>query len=367
MASVGTGTDGKTTTCTLIYEILKTAGKKVGIISTVGAGYKGKNIFIDSHTTTPSPDILFKLLKDMVDAGTEYVVLEVSSHGLVQKRIHGINFIACAVTNVTPEHLDIHGNYKSLVKDKALIFKVSDAVFLNKNGIGIGRIKKFISRTNKLFEVGQKDKVLRKIAGNSDFKGRFPGEYNMQNTALAISIARHLGVSDEDIYRGVIQANPPEGRFQYVPNKKGLNVIVDFAHTENALKSVLNVVWNKRKKREKIIAVFGCAGERDRQKRHAMGKVASELCDIVVLTLEDPRSEDPQKIIADIASGSHKFPFIIEPDRKKAIEKAINMAEKGDWVLMLGKGHERSMNISGEELPWSDFVVAQETLSQMRC
>ena len=351
-----TGTDGKTTTTNFIYTILEKAGFKVGMISTVAAKYSGQTKDTGLHVTSPDPDVLFKFLKEMVDANIEYVVLETTSHGLKHKRVHGIHFAACAVTNVTPEHLDEHGTYEQLIKDKSKIFEMSDAIFLNRNGAGFDQLKSFVPTDKKLFLVE---------ALNIDLSENFPGEYNKQNASLAYELTKHLGVSEEIISNALKTANPPQGRFQFIENKLGINLIVDFAHTENSMRQVLNAVRAKRKNDEKIIVVFGCAGERDNHKRPAMGKTSSELADIVIVTSEDPRSEKPEDIIDQVVSGNPGYPYIKESDRAKAIEKGIKSARVGDWVLILGKGHERSMNIAGVEHEWLDEDVAKKVLSNL--
>jgi len=362
-----TGTDGKTTTSTFIYEVLKKAGYRVGLISTVSAKYNNKDISTGLHTTSPDPDQLFKLLKEMVDDEVEYVVLEVTSHALVQERYYGIHFEACAVTNVTSEHLDLHNTYSQLIKDKARLFEMSDAIFVNPDAQGIQEILKYVPekiiQNKKLFKIYSKE--IQNELMSKNFLRKFPGEYNVQNASLAFEIAKYLGVNSQKAIDAILQTNPLKGRFQYIPNDKDLNIIVDFAHTENSMRNVLTAVKNMKKDNEKLITVFGCAGERDKQKRPKMGKVASELSDIVIVTSEDPRSEDTHIIVNEIVAGNNKFDFTKEVDRRKAIEKAIKLANKGDWILILGKGHEESMNINGIEVPWSDEKETRECLASM--
>ena len=352
-----TGTDGKTTTSTFIYNILKNAGKKCGLISTVAAYYNDKDISTGLHTTTPDADLLFKIIKDMVDDGVEYLVLEITSHGLIQKRVHGIHLVASGVTNITPEHLDAHGTYEQLIKDKAKIFNISDAVFLNIHGKSFEQIKKYVPQNISLTEVDSKI-VLSDILPQN-FSEDYPGDYNLQNAALAVSITRSLDISDEIIKQGIEKATPPTGRFERIQNNKEINLIVDFAHTENSMRNVLSSVKKLKKDSEKIIVVFGCAGERDKQKRPQMGKTASELADIVILTAEDPRSEKVESIIKEISLGNADYEFIKVSDRSEAIKKSLELASKNDWVLILGKGHEQSMNFNGTELPWSDIDAAR--------
>ncbi len=357
-----TGTDGKTTTSNFVYEILKSDGKKVGIVSTVSAKYGDTDVSTGLHTTSPDPDVLFKLLSDMADAGVEYVVLEVTSHALVQKRFFGIRFDVCGVTNVTPEHLDAHGSYEQLIKDKSLLFDVSENIVLNKVGTGIPEISKYAKK--EIVYSNPDDKFISSLTDS--FSEIFPGEYNLQNASLAIEISKKLGVDNDIAIKAVSNATPPKGRFQRIKNSAGINAIVDFAHTENAMRKVLSAVLKMKKPNEKLITVFGCAGERDFYKRPNMGKTASEFSDTVILTAEDPRSEDVNEIIKQIVSGNPDYNFIVEPDRHSAIFKGIGMAQKGDWVLILGKGHEESINIGGTEYPWSDIKEAESFFLSMR-
>lgn len=359
-----TGTDGKTTTSTFIYNILQADKKKAALFSTVSAKFAEVEKDTGLHTTSPDPDLLFSLLKEVVELGIEYMVLEVTSAALIQKRVHGIDFEACVVTNITPEHLDLHGTYEQLIKDKALIFNQSKSVFINKKGIGCAQIARYVPDSvvaeSKLKLVSPPDGLADELG--EEFVLKFPGEYNLQNASLAISVCEHLCVSHPVAIKALKESTPPVGRFQSIKNERGLNVIVDFAHTENAMRNVLSAVRSMRKRGERIITVFGCAGLRDVLKRPAMGKTSSELSDIVILTAEDPRTEDLNEIIKQIFSGATDYPFIKILDRKDAIRKAIEIGKKGDWILILGKGHEKSMNISGIEYPWSDIDVASELL-----
>ena len=359
-----TGTDGKTTTTTIIYDLLRLSGKKVGLISTVSAKYAEKDIKTGFHTTTPDPDLLFQIMDEMVKANVEYMVLEVTSHSLVQKRVSGITFEAAGITNITPEHLNLHETYENYVRDKAKIFLQSRSIFLNKDSIGFEEVKKYIPPNiignKKYFELGMDDKDIKSIP--QEFRNNFPGDYNIQNALLAVRILESFGIHAKDSFGNLANIEPVKGRFQRVPNKLGINIVIDFAHTPNSMQNVLAEVKKIKDKKAKIITVFGCAAERDEFKRPEMGKISSELSDIVVITSEDPRNEDPDKIAYEIKSGNPTYPFIIEIDRKSAIKKAIELAKEDDWILILGKGHEESMNIKGVEYPWSDENAVKEVL-----
>ncbi|MBU4380750.1 UDP-N-acetylmuramoyl-L-alanyl-D-glutamate--2,6-diaminopimelate ligase [Candidatus Parcubacteria bacterium] len=348
-----TGTDGKTTTCHFIYSILKEVGYKVALVSTVSSP--------GLHTTTPDADVLFKLLANHVKKGYEYCVLETTSHALEQNRIGPIKFVVSCITNVTPEHLDAHKTYRNYLKTKAKIISRSQAVYLNPQGAGFSLLSKITSNLRDLTDL----KLIKTnpIKGlSSKWVKKFPGDYNKQNAVCASSVCAYLGIFTEDISKGLEKAIPPTGRFEMVKNKLGINIVVDFAHTPNALNNLLLTVSKIKNKESKIVCVFGCAGERDKYKRPKMGETASRYCDKVILTAEDPRSESVVDIINEMALGDSNFDFIKEPDRKKAIAKAIKLAKKGDWVLVCGKGHEKSLNIGGKEIPWNDKNIINKLL-----
>ena len=370
-----TGTDGKTTTAHFIYYILRKAGKKVGLLSTTGAYFGRKKVDTGAHVTTPPPDVIFRVLKEMVDAGIEYAILETTSHGLAQDRVYGIKYEVSGVTNVTREHLDLHKTFENLLKDKARIFEMSKHVVMIESAPGIKQILKYFPRkrqaghnqktTPQLHLIKNPEDVLDYKKLGKEFALKFPGRYNFYNAALAAKIAELLGADYNTIYKGLKSAKPPEGRFQRVKNGLGLSIVIDFAHTPNAVKDLLLAVRNIKKKGQRIIVVFGSAGERDKEKRPEMGRVAAELADVVILTLEDPRSEDPYDIALQMVRGKPDYPFIIQVDRTKAIELGLKLAKEGDWVLILGKGHEDEMNIGGVEYPWSDLKAVKKALKKI--
>ena len=340
-----TGTDGKTTTCHFLNSILNAAGFRSEVISTVSSP--------GLHTTTPDPDILFKMLANMVKRKVEYCVLEVTSHALDQSRVSPITYTASCITNVTPEHLDAHGTYKNYLQTKAKIFLQSKAVYLNSKGRGYESLLKLSHKLPSL-------KIIREIANISYSKNWsqiFPGSYNVQNAVCAASLAKFLNISNKDINMGLNCAIPPEGRFEFVKNNLGINIVIDFVHTPNALESLLKTVKKIKNLSSKIITVFGCAGERDHYKRPKMGVISSKYSDFVVVTSEDPRGEDQDTIINDIIRGNPRFKFARISDRGNAIKESIKLAKKGDWVLICGKGHEKSMNIGGVETPWDDKEI----------
>lgn len=333
-----TGTDGKTTTSTLLYWILKKSGKKVGLVSTVSAIIGDRQYDTGFHVTNPEPLALQGFLAEMVKAGCKYAVLEVTSHGIAQERISGIQFDMAILTNITHEHLDYHKTFENYRDTKLSFLQRAKVVILNKNDANF----------NYLYE---KLKVKHKIL---TYSHKLTSDYNLSNILAASTAANELGVSQESIKKALQSFKLPKGRLQEIKTGKDFKVIVDFAHTPNALENVLGYLRTKTQKR--LIAVFGSAGHRDATKRPLMGKVASERADIVILTAEDPRTEKVEDINAQIKSGiKGNTEFYSIPDRQEAINFALKLAKKGDLVGIFGKGHEESMNLDGKsEIPWSD-------------
>ncbi|MDA1338026.1 MAG: UDP-N-acetylmuramoyl-L-alanyl-D-glutamate--2,6-diaminopimelate ligase [bacterium] len=365
-----TGTDGKTTTSNFIYHLLTKNGFKVGLISTINARIGDKEIDTGFHVTSPDPQVVIKLLNQMVKEGVEYAILEVTSHGLSQNRFGNIDFDYAVVTNITPEHLDYHKTYDNYLYTKAKLILKSKLTFINKDdSLSYEKLRQFASNNYKkvrAYALSSLDSnlsnQLRQVLSKN-----FPGIYNQQNALAALTVfTRIVGkeISEETISQ-FMDIKSLEGRFNRVQNNLGLNIIIDFAHTPNALEKILEEVRNLREAGEKIISVFGCAGLRDSSKRPVMGKISGELADVVVVTAEDPRTEDLDKINKQIVEGIEKVngEYIVENDRQKAIEKAVTMANKGDWILITGKGHEKSMCFGTTETPWSDFDAVEEALT----
>lgn len=357
-----TGTDGKTTTSTLIYHILKTAGKKVALISTVAAYIGDKEIDTGFHVTSPEEFQLQRLLKDIADQGYEFVVLEATSHGIHQFRLFGIVPEICVLTNITHEHLDYHKTYERYVQVKASLLSMSRTVVINQDDMSYAPVLDILKKHSRVKISTYSGKILPKEL-QYPVTSRFPEPYNHANAMAAITTAQMLDVSNTVVVRAISLFPPVSGRMEEIPNKKGIRVIVDFAHTPNALKVALEALQKQRKPGNKLIAVFGSAGLRDHTKRPLMGKAASELADEVVLTAEDPRTEDVHVIIRQIKEGATRnYGHIHEVvDRKKAIYFAIQtLAKRGDIVGIFGKGHEKSMNLDGKvEISWSDQKTAR--------
>ena len=307
-----TGTKGKTTTCHLIHHILTQNGKKTGLISTISVdGF---------HTTTPDVVTLNKTLAKMVNQGYEYVVLEVSSHGIDQGRIAGIKFDISVLTNIAPEHLDYHKTFKEYKRVKMM--------FVNS-----AKYRVFSPKTTDL-------KILK-------------GDFNNINAETAIEVCKELGISKEESLKVLKSFKLPSGRLEEIKNNLGFRIFVDFAHTPDSLEAVLKYLRTITKGR--LISVFGCAGERDPRKRSKMGRISTNLTDLSIFTAEDPRTENILKILNQMKRGAVNKKYLSIPERGEAISYALSVAQTGDIIGVFGKGHEKSMCFENYEHPWSDY------------
>lgn len=365
-----TGTDGKTTTSLLIYHLLRTARKKVAVISTVEARIGRKRIKTGFHVTAPSPWALQRLLRRIRSQKYRYVVLEATSHGLDQFRLYPLKPSIAVLTNVTHEHLDYHLSFEAYLKAKLKLFRNAKHAVINKDlpiftKINANLPKVMFSTYSlkgdsqlKPSEVRYLKDSTKFVLGNIEYESPLTGEYNLYNVLAAISAALIVNISPSEIKRALKTFPGIKGRLEEIKNNLGIHLYVDFAHTPHALESVLANLAAKKKPGQSLIVVFGSAGERDRSKRPLMGKAAGELADRLILTSEDPRTEDPENIAKEILEGihesdRHKVEIIL--DRQEAITAAVRMAKKGDYVVACGKGHEESMNFDGlTEVPWSD-------------
>ena len=360
-----TGTDGKSTTAYYIYQILSINGKKAAFIGTTGAIIDGMEQPVGLHVTTPSPFALQKLVKKVKSARAKYLVLEVTSHGLDQHRVAGIPFQIGIITNVTPEHLDYHGTLENYASTKVKLLKKAKIAIVGDDESGL--IKKYLSGKDfTIYGLG-KDSLVNAKQFNipPDLE-----EFNKKNMLGAISAARHIGLTDKEIDNALPKLILPKARLDVVYNRS-FKVIIDFAHTPASFESLLQCLRKKTKGR--LIHVFGAAGGRDKEKRKKMGEIASKYDDVIILTAEDPRNEKIEKINKEIKAGIKGFELLGEKsakslceieDRSKAIQKAVKIAKKGDTVLLTGKGHEESMNISGTEHPWDEYIEVEKALSK---
>lgn len=388
-----TGTSGKTTTTYLLESIFQSAGKKVGVIGTVNTRY-GKKI-IPAQLTTPGPIELQKLLSDMRESGCEVIIMEVSSHSLIQSRVGSIAFDAMVFTNLSPEHLDFHKNMANYFAAKSILFsegvdtslkagKTPIAVINIDDSFGRQLVKKMKSRKNKKTKLvtfgmspsadlsGSKSEIkstgIFGKTGTTLIQSSLVGHFNSLNLLGAIGVAKNLKISSQAISKGILKLKKIPGRLERVPNSMGIHLLIDYAHKPDALEKVLKSL--KGTGAGRLITVFGCGGDRDRLKRPIMGRIACDLSDQVIITSDNPRTENPDRIINEILKGTRGFSnFSVEPDRKKAIYKAISIAKRGDWVLIAGKGHEDYQIIADPTSPggtqkihFDDREVAREAL-----
>jgi UDP-N-acetylmuramyl-tripeptide synthetase len=379
-----TGTSGKTTTTYILESILQAAGHKVGVIGTVNFRF-GKKIFPSTHTT-PGAVELQKLLSEMKADGCTHLVMEVSSHALKQHRVARIEFDVMAFTNLSPEHLDFHSHMEDYFRSKAMLFRefFESAQAAGKKPVRVvnaedtfgNRLLGEIGGQNpgthgeslKAYGIGLsglKDS-LDGISGNvgeiQSIQSRLVGRFNVYNLLCAIEMSKALGVSSDHIREGVKRLTCVPGRLERIENNGGIHAFVDYAHKSDALEKVLTTLKALKQPQQRIITVFGCGGDRDQLKRPVMGKIAAEYSDEVILTWDNPRTENPEKIIGQIVAGMPANSYKIEPDRRKAIYLAVKMARPGDLVLVAGKGHEDYQIIGTTKTHFDDREVLGEAL-----
>jgi UDP-N-acetylmuramoyl-L-alanyl-D-glutamate--2,6-diaminopimelate ligase len=404
MLMVGvTGTSGKTTTSFLVESILKAAGHTVGLIGTVVFRYQGK--VLDSTHTTPGAPELQRLLAEMRDAGCTAVVMEVSSHALKQHRVAHLAFDAMIFTNLTPEHLDFHPDMEDYFGSKAMLFKdlateskragkspvasicvdsewgqrlarevrarkpaemsrvlTFSADAIANAGVDTGAPAADLSGADLTMDL---DGIHGAVSG-VEIESTLTAKFNIANILGAVGAALGLKLDPKSIAHGIQSLKAVPGRLEAVPNAQGIHVFVDYAHKSDALEKVLRTL-QKIKGTHRLITVFGCGGDRDRGKRPVMGKLAAELSDFSIVTSDNPRTEDPQAIIAEIVKGmTGHSNYVIEPDRKKAIFSAVHQAKSGDIVLIAGKGHEDYQIIGTTKIHFDDREVAKEALEQLK-
>jgi UDP-N-acetylmuramoyl-L-alanyl-D-glutamate--2,6-diaminopimelate ligase len=346
-----TGTDGKTTTTTLIYEILKTAGLKTSMVTSVEAVIAGKMYDTGFHVTTPGAWAIQRYLRESVNHGDTHMVLEVTSHGLAQHRVFGVPFAVGVITNVTHEHLDWHRTYREYLLTKLSLLTRSVTAVINKDESEMyaTAIPLLLGKRVVTYGIKQQSDVTPR---SHPFTTKLPGIFNRYNCLAAIAAATVLDIPDGTIRKAISDFNGVPGRMETVVTKP-YTVVVDFAHTPNALDRALSSVKPLTKKR--LIHVFGSAGLRDRSKRPLMGSASGRYSDIIVLTEEDYRTEDVNMIMDEIQKGIVKGPRVVRiPDRARAIHFAIQAAKPGDLVMITGKGQEHSLCRGRTEYPWSD-------------
>ncbi|GAB4434321.1 MAG: UDP-N-acetylmuramoyl-L-alanyl-D-glutamate--2,6-diaminopimelate ligase [bacterium] len=379
-----TGTNGKTTFTYLMESILKSCGRKPAVIGTVN--YRYYDYLLDAPNTTPDLKNLIPIFGEFKKRGCLDIVMEVSSHALVQRRLEGVKFDAVSFSNLTPEHLDYHKDMEDYYNAKKLLF----TNYLHQNSIAVINIDDSYGRRlfnelnfHKKFGFSFKDKgnfQCRILEEKDDFmlielfdgskrhvvKTELKGRFNAYNVATAYITAFLMGYDEEKIKKGIFSLKRVPGRLEEVKNELGIKVFVDYAHTPDALTNILKTARELTEKR--LILVFGCGGDRDRTKRPLMGKIACDYADIIVITSDNPRSEEPMSIIEDIKRGLvGDKKVIIQPDREKAIFEAICSARKNDTIIIAGKGHEDYQIIGNKKNHFSDVEIAKKAMEKRRC
>lgn len=372
-----TGTNGKTTTVTLLFQLFRAMGIKAGMFTTVRNMIN--NDELPSTHTTPDAIELNRMLKLMLDAGCKYVFMEVSSHSVVQHRITGLQFAGGVFTNITHDHLDYHGTFDAYIKAKKGFFDMlpsSAFALVNKddaNGAVMVQNTKALKRS---FSVRSAADFHCKVLENqfsglhlnmdgTEFWSKLIGSFNASNMLAVYATATLLAQDKMNVLTTLSTLGPVEGRFQYIRSESGVTAIVDYAHTPDALENVLKTIRDIRSGNETVITVVGCGGDRDKAKRPVMAKIACDLSNRVILTSDNPRSEDAGEIIDEMKVGvepKHERGLLSVVDRKEAIRTAIALAKAGDIVLVAGKGHEKYQEIKGVKHPFDDMEILRESL-----
>lgn len=373
-----TGTNGKTTTASLLYELFTHWGFKCGLISTVQ--YRVHQKVYDSSHTTPDIIRLYALLDEMVREGCTYVFMEVSSHAVDQNRIRGLQYAGAVFTNITPDHMDYHGTFSKYIAAKKKFFDglQGGAFALYNTDDPNGHIMVQNTKATK-FSYGLKNMAVYKgkILDNNLFglhlsinkaevHTRLIGEFNAYNLVCVYAVAELLGQPKEEILIGLSSLPPVEGRFEWFRSpEKNVIAIVDYAHTPDALEKILTAIRKIQQKDQSLITVMGCGGNRDRSKRPVMGEIAVRMSDKVIFTSDNPRDEDPEEIIKEIAAGVHEVhpsKHICITDRAQAIKTACMLANFSDIILVAGKGHEKYQEIKGVKYPFDDLEILKTIL-----
>lgn len=391
-----TGTDGKTTTSNMIYQILKTAGFKAGMISTVNAQIGDEILDTGFHVTTPEAPAVQYYLWRMKEAGLTHVVLETTSHGLAQDRVTGCDFDIAVVTNITHEHLDYHGSYQAYLQAKGRLFEYLNQTVvkpfypehlavINQDDLSRDYLEKIVNVPQIHYSIREKSDIWAEEiqpgrdgitfkASSNDFSitvnCHLPGNYNVSNALAALSVGIFgLKINPSLAAQGIEQMQAVPGRMEQIRMGQSFQAIVDFAHTPNALENAIKTVRNLTTGR--VIAIFGSAGLRDREKRKMMAETSAQLADITIITAEDPRTESLDAILAEMQLAAEnqgaetgKTLFAI-PDRGNAIELGVELANPGDVVMACGKGHEQSMCFGETEYLWDDRIAMKAALSKL--
>ncbi len=375
-----TGTNGKTTTVTLLYQLFRLLNRPTGLLSTVVNRMNDKKI--EATHTTPDAITLQQYLRQMADMRIEYCFMEASSHAIDQHRVTGVKFTGAVFTNITHDHLDYHGNFNNYIKAKKALFdRLPAGAFALVNNDDSHAEVMVQNCKSRLITYGMKTMSdyrarllehqfsgMQLLIDNKDLYTKLIGTFNASNLLAVYAVARELGMDQLDVLTNMSMLGSVEGRFQYLRSAKQVTGIVDYAHTPDALKNVLRTISDIRTGNEQVITVVGCGGDRDREKRPVMAAIAAEYSDRVILTSDNPRSEDPNTILDEMKEGldpvQRSRTFSIA-DRREAIRMAASMASEGDIILVAGKGHEKYQEINGERLPFDDMQVISETFNTL--
>jgi len=372
-----TGTNGKTTTATLVYKILNETGRKAALLGTVGKFIEDE--VLDSRLTTADPIELAKDMQKALEAGAKYLVMEVSSHALHQDRTVGIHFDVAAFTNISHDHLDYHESFEEYARSKKALFdQLEDGAYAvinadDKFGSYMAEnsratIIDFGFETEALYsaEIITSDAsgITISVEGTS-ISSSLVGKFNAYNLAEAYLICRALEISDSEITEALNKVAGAPGRMENIEVEEAPLVVVDYAHTPDALENVLKTLSELKTDQQKLTVVFGCGGDRDKAKRPVMAKVAEGLADRIIVTSDNPRTENPDLIIAEILDGFDNLNTVLSiTDRRDAIFKAVEDGSPEDLILIAGKGHETYQEINGERIDFDDRKVALEALQQ---
>jgi UDP-N-acetylmuramoyl-L-alanyl-D-glutamate--2,6-diaminopimelate ligase len=389
-----TGTDGKTTTCNLLYKILLAAGVRTGLISTVNAVIGDQILDTGFHVTTPDAHDVQRYLARMVEAGLTHVVLETTSHGWAQHRVDACEFDIGVITNITHEHLDQHGSFEQYRAAKARLFQSLEWTLPKPQGnVRLSVLNRDDSSFEYLSDIIAGPQISYGFDESADVRAldldyekgihfntigpgfqlpvssNLMGDYNVSNCLAAMTAAIcGLGVDPEIAVQGIASLNLIPGRWEHINLGQSFTALVDFAHTPNALRVAVRTA--RKTTLKKVIVIFGSAGLRDRKKRRMMAEVATELADVSIFTAEDPRTESLDGILEEMAAGARSkggvegTSFFRVPDRGEAIRLGVRLARSGDIVMALGKGHEQSMCFSTTEYPWDDRVAMRAAISE---
>jgi len=375
-----TGTNGKTSVSTLLFDVFKNLGYPAALLSTVEIRI-GEEIIPATHTT---PDVITinRILAEAVEKGYEFAFMEVSSHGIAQNRIEGLHFKIAGFTNLTHDHLDYHKTFEEYLKTKKRFFdELEDTAIAitnvdDKNGNVMlqntkAKKKSYALKTmadyhGKLLEVDFNGMLLN--FNGKEFWTTLTGKFNVYNLLLVFGIAAELGFEQDEILQAISKLKRVSGRFETFKSDGGIFFIVDYAHTPDALENVLKTIENIRTRNEQVITVVGCGGDRDALKRPEMARIACELSDKVILTSDNPRTEDPAEILRQMEAGveAHQSMKVLSIlDRDQAIKTAVSLAQPKDIILIAGKGHEKYQDIKGVKYPFDDFEVVKNYFKKL--